>query len=418
MRLLFGGRVAAAGSCSQLAACSLGARPAGRAQRLDASMTSQARSHVTSGSNHILEQELHQLEQDLLALGEPVYRARQVWRWIYHRLAASFAEMTDLPRALRDRLAERYTFAGLQALAHQVSEDQQTRKVLFELADGQRIETVLMLYDATDVTKGRRTLCLSTQAGCALGCTFCATGLGGLQRNLTTGEIVGQALHYARFLATSGQGEEAVADLSLPARPYLPITNIIFAGMGEPLANYDATLAAIRRLNDADGFGLGARHMVVSTAGLAPGINRLATEGLQVNLAVSLHAPTDELRSRIMPINRRYPLAELMNACRAYVMTTGRRISFEYILIEGVNASIAAARQLAALLQGITCMVNLIPMNPVAGIAYAAPRRETVVAFMATLNAAGVTTTVRIEKGREIQAACGQLRGALAAAEQ
>ncbi len=344
-------------------------------------------------------------------------RARQVWHWLYHRLAHSFADMTDLPRALRERLVTAFTFDGLQPVAQQISTDGLTRKSLFRLADGNTIETVLMLYDATDSSKARRTVCVSTQVGCALGCAFCATGQGGLTRNLTAGEIVGQVLHFGRQMA-SATSTEAVFGMAapLPGPVHPPVTNVIFAGMGEPLANYDATLAAVRRLNDANGFGLGARHMIISTAGLAPAILRLAGENLQISLAVSLHAPSDELRERIMPINRRYPLTELLAACRAYLQGTGRRLAFEYILIEGVNSLPGQARQLAALIQGMTCMVNLIPMNPVAGSDLAAPKRETVVAFQSILNSAGITTTVRTEKGREIQAACGQLRGKARAA--
>jgi 23S rRNA (adenine2503-C2)-methyltransferase len=363
---------------------------------------------VTPGDHqYILDLEFPDLEGRLAAMGQPSYRARQVWHWMYHRLAGGFGDMTDLPRQLRDELSSALAFSGLQPIVHQVGDDGLTRKVLFRLADGNTVETVLMLYDATDTSRLRRTVCASTQAGCALGCTFCATGQGGLKRNLTTGEIVGQVLHFARELshaAPEGDGEPA-APSSRPA-----VTNVIFAGMGEPLANYDNTVIAIRRLNDADGFGLGARHMSISTSGLVPGIRRLAEENLQVNLAISLHAPNDELRSRIMPINRRYPLSELLPACRDYVQTTGRRIAFEYILIDGLNSLPVHAKQLAALVQGMICMVNLIPMNPVAGSAFSAPRRDAVIAFQSILSAAGVTATIRIEKGREIQAACGQLR--------
>ena len=361
----------------------------------------------------VLDQELPELERSLLDLGEPAYRARQVWRWLYRGLACCFGQMTDLPRSLRDRLSTRFTFDGLHPLAHLASPDGLTRKSLFQLADGNTIESVLMLYDATDNGKARRTVCVSTQVGCALGCAFCATGQGGLVRNLSVGEIVGQVIHFAHQITH----DHNVASADAPPTPYPanptpfpPITNIIFAGMGEPLANYAATLAAVRRLNDPDGFALGARHMLISTAGLVPGIRRLAQEKLQVSLAVSLHAPTDELRARIMPINRRYPLAEVLAACRDYVQDTGRRVAFEYILIEGVNSLPSHARQLAALIQGMTSMVNLIPMNPVAGSALTAPRRETVIAFQSILNAAGIVATVRVDRGSEIQAACGQLR--------
>lgn len=362
----------------------------------------------------ILDHDLAQLTTTVSALAEPPFRAQQVWRWLYLRLANNFAEMSDLPQSLRERLESVYTFAGLQPVAHLVSDDGLTRKVLFRLADGHTVEAVLMLYDATDSSRARRTVCVSTQVGCGLGCAFCATGQGGLRRNLTSGEIVGQIMHFSRFLAQA-DGEPGHGD-PLPKDAHTAVTNVIFAGMGEPLANYDATLAAVRRLNDGRGFNLGARHMIISTAGLVPGIRRLARENLQVNLAVSLHAPNDELRTRLMPINRRYPLAELLPACRAFVEATGRRIAFEYILIDGLNSLPTHARQLAALVRGMTCMVNLIPMNAVEGSGLVAPRRETVVAFQAILDAAGITTTVRTEKGHEIQAACGQLRARVAAA--
>lgn len=360
----------------------------------------------------VLDHTLDQLAATISSLGEPPFRAQQVWRWLYRRLAGSFAEMTDLPRGLREQLEALYSFGGVQPIAQHVSGDGLTRKALFQLADGHTIEAVLMLYDATDASRARRTVCVSTQAGCALGCAFCATGQGGLQRNLTAGEIVGQVLHFAHALAHVGDDKTAETAIGSDGRS--AVTNVIFAGMGEPLANYDATLAAVRRLNDATGFNLGARHMIVSTAGLVPGIRRLAAENLQVNLAVSLHAPSDELRSRLMPINKRFPLGELLPACRAYIDATGRRIAFEYILIDGLNCLPAQARQLAALVQGMTCMVNLIPMNAVEGSGFAAPRRETVVAFQSILEAAGITTTVRAEKGDEMRAACGQLRARVA----
>lgn len=366
---------------------------------------------VTSGDPaFILNYDLTGLESILAELGEPTYRARQVWHWVYHGLVHSFADMTDLPRGLRERLAARLSFDALQPQALLVAQDGLTRKALSRLADGNLVETVLMLYDATDSSKARRTVCVSTQAGCALGCAFCATGQGGLKRNLSAGEIVGQVLYFARQMAGNAEGDDgqALPAAGQPVHP--PITNIIFAGMGEPLANYDATLGALRRLNDPAGFGLGARHMIISTSGLVPGIRKLARENLQVSLAISLHAPTDEVRSRLMPINRRFPLSELLPACREYAETTGRRLAFEYILIDGVNCLPTHARQLAALIQGMTCMVNLIPMNPVEGSGFAAPQRDTVIAFQSILNAAGITTTVRTEKGREIQAACGQLR--------
>jgi 23S rRNA (adenine2503-C2)-methyltransferase len=263
-----------------------------------------------------------------------------------------------------------------------------------------------MLYAPGNDSRARRTVCVSTQVGCALDCAFCATGKGSFGRNLTAGEIVEQVLYFARQF----QGHDPEMESEAPGADASPITNVILAGMGEPLANYAATWAAVERLNDPAGFGLGARHMTISTAGLVPGIRRLAGEKLQVNLAVSLHAPDDVLRAQLMPIARRYPLAELLAACREYSEKTGRRVSFEYILIDGVNSSSAQARQLAALLEGMLCHVNLIPMNPIAERPWRPPSHEAVLAFERELARRGITTTVRLERGVEIQAACGQLR--------
>ncbi len=254
-----------------------------------------------------------------------------------------------------------------------------------------------MLYgDEDSENRPRRTVCLSTQAGCAMQCAFCATGKSGLRRNLSAGEIVGQVLYFARQLRT---GDSPTG-----------ITNVIFAGMGEPLVNYEATWEAIERLNDPAGFGLGARHMTISTAGWVPGIERLAQEKLQVGLAVSLHAPDDALRSKLMPINRRYPVAQLMAAGQKHTQQTGRRLSFEYILIAGINDSAAQAQKLAALLKGMLCHVNLIPLNPVPGNPWRPPTRAIIQAFENVLMKAGIPTTLRVERGADIQAACGQLR--------
>ena len=252
----------------------------------------------------------------------------------------------------------------------------------------------------------RRTVCVSTQVGCAMGCTFCATGRSGFRRQLTTGEIVSQVLHFAR-----GLRREA---------PDAAVTNLIYAGMGEPLANYDSTLESIHRLNDPDGFGLGARHVTISTAGWAPGIRRLADDRLQVGLAVSLHAPDDATRNRLMPINRKFPVADLMAACRAFAEKTGRRVSYEYVLIAGVNAAVEQARQLTSLLKSTLGHlnlghVNLIPLNAVEGVAWRAPSRQQVLAFERVLAEAGIPVSVRVERGADIRAACGQLRGRVAA---
>ncbi|MDP3047668.1 MAG: 23S rRNA (adenine(2503)-C(2))-methyltransferase RlmN [Chloroflexota bacterium] len=337
------------------------------------------------------------LAEWLAAQGQPAFRAKQIYRHLYRSLAEDFSQMTDLPVGLRERLSQAIVLQPLRLLAQQISSDGLTRKALFELPDGNTVETVLMLYGGEDAEgRVRRTVCLSTQAGCAMGCAFCATGQGGLRRNLTAGEIVAQVLHFAREVRRAG------ADAVL--------TNLIFAGMGEPLANYSATWSAVERLNDPEGFGLGARHMTISTAGWVPGIARLAKEKLQVGLAVSLHAPDDAMRDQLMPINRKYPIAVLMDACRDYTERTNRRVSFEYILVAGVNAGPAQARSLAALLKGMLCHVNLIPMNPVAGTPWRPPSHREAAAFAHVLEQSGITVTQRMERGSDIQAACGQLR--------
>lgn len=329
-----------------------------------------------------------QLAEWLASLGEPPFRVAQVRHWIYCSLVTDFAEMRNLPKALRERLAEIAYLGTMRPLKEMVSSDGLTRKALFELQDNQTIESVLMHYDK------RHTVCLSTQVGCAMGCPFCATGQGGLVRNLTPGEIVEQVLHFARLLKTEGE----------------KITNVVVMGMGEPLANYDATWQAIETLNAPDGFGLGARRITISTVGLVPGIERLSREGLQIGLAVSLHAAEDALRDELVPINKRYPLSQLMRACRDYVERTRRRISFEYALVDGVNDSPDQAHQLAGLLKGLLCHVNLIPLNPTAECPYRPSPRKRILAFQAELNRSGIANTLRMRRGLDIQAGCGQLR--------
>jgi len=329
-----------------------------------------------------------ELADYLAALGQPAYRAEQVWQWLYRRHADSFAGMSNLPKSLRVRLAEEADIAPLRPLAVQESSDGQTAKTLFALPDGAEIEAVLMRYAS------RRTLCISTQVGCAMDCPFCATGQMGFRRNLSAGEIVAQVLHYARRLDQTGER----------------VTNIVFMGMGEPLANYAATWEAVRRLNDPAGFGLGARHITISTVGLIPAIRQMMKEPEQVGLAVSLHAPTDALRDVLVPVNRRYPLAMLMQACRDYVAATGRRITFEYALMDGINDGDDHADRLAALVKGLLCHVNLIPLNPTPDSPYSGSPDARVRAFRDRLQAAGIPTTVRLRRGVDIQAGCGQLR--------
>ena len=329
-----------------------------------------------------------QLEELLASWGEPSYRADQLWGWMYRSLAADFEEMTNLPKGLRARLAEETLLQGLKPVAERISADGLTRKVLFALRDGQTIESVLMLYER------RRTVCISTQVGCPIGCPFCATGQSGFVRNLTPGEIVEQVLYFARSLKAEGE----------------KLTNVVLMGMGEPFLNYEATWQAIETLNHHRGFNLGARRITISTVGIVPGIERLARERLQVNLAVSLHAPTDRLRNKLVPVNRRYGLARLLAACRYYVAQTGRRISFEYALMDGVNDSREQAQRLAGLLKGLLCHVNLIPLNPTAEAPYRPSPRERVMAFQAELIRLGIRTTVRLRRGLDIEAGCGQLR--------
>ncbi len=343
---------------------------------------------------HLLDLDRPHLEQWLAALGQPAYRAGQLWSWLYTRLADDFSAMTDLPASLRQQLSRQAACRALTLREEKVSPDGLTRKGLFELPDGERIEAVLMLY------RRRATVCLSTQVGCAIGCPFCATGQGGFRRNLSGGEMVEQVLHWARLLRLAGPEWTGVTEVS----------NVVFMGMGEPFANYEATWAAVERLHDPAGFNLGARRMTISTAGLVPGILRLAEEPLQVNLAISLHAASDDLRDRLVPLNRRYPLDELFRACRTYTERTHRRVSFEYVLIAGVNDSRQQAQRLAARLRGFLGHVNLIPLNPIPDSPWQAPPRPAVEAFREVLERAHVAVSVRLGRGVEIAAACGQLR--------
>ena len=324
----------------------------------------------------------------LTELGQPSYRAEQIWQAVYRDLAVSYGEITTLPTRLRTELEGRLPFGRLASEATQESPDRRTRKTLLRLADGEAIETVSMRYD------DRRTVCVSTQAGCLMNCRICATGRGGFTRSLSAGEIVGQVLHAARDFRQEGKR----------------LTNVVYMGMGEPFANYDATLASIRILNDPRGVGLGARSITVSTVGIVSGIKRFAGEGLQVNLAISLHAANDELRDRLLPINRTHPLGPLLRACQDYVSRTNRRITFEVALIDGINDSPPHAIELADLLRGLLCHVNLIPFNPVSGLAWERSPDERISQFSNVLEKHGIPVTIRVSRGVEIQAGCGQLR--------
>lgn len=334
-----------------------------------------------------------QLEALLASLGAPAYRAKQVQRWVYQGLANTFDEMANLPKELRSKLSDAIALRAVSPKYEAVSRDG-TVKMLFSLQDGKTIEAALMPY-ATAKSKSRHTVCVSTQAGCPIGCPFCATGQQGYGRNLTPGEIIDQVLYFARRLRDQNGST---------------VDNVVFMGMGEPLLNFDALWQAVEMLNSPQGFGLGARQMTVSTAGIIPGIRRLSREGLQVGLAVSLHAADDALRNRLVPINRKYPLEKLMAACREYFEATGRRVSFEYALFEGVNDSIEQSRALAKLLKGLNCHVNLIAGNPTSDTVFKASGKDAVLAFQGELKLRHIPCTLRVRRGIDIEAGCGQLR--------
>lgn len=318
----------------------------------------------------------------------PAYRADQIWQAIYSDLAEEISAITTLPKAMRKRLGASLPLPALDPIRDEETADGQTCKTLYRLADGETIESVTMGFH------DRATICVSSQVGCAIGCPFCATGRSGFVRDLSAGEIVAQVLRAAQLLRSRGER----------------LSNVVYMGMGEPLLNYDAVLRSIRILNDPEGFGLGARSFTVSTAGIVPGIDRLANEGLQVNLAVSLHAADDALRSRLVPVNRQYPIAELLDACRRYAETTRRRITFEIAMIEEVNDRPEQASAVASLLSGLLCHVNLIPYNPPQEAKTRRSSKERMSAFAEVLSKAGLPVTIRLSVGSEIQAGCGQLR--------
>jgi 23S rRNA (adenine2503-C2)-methyltransferase len=355
---------------------------------------------------------LPELERLMGEWGQPAYRARQVYRQIHVNLADDPALMTDLPAALRERLADETRMGALELVRLQTADQGLTRKALFRLSTGAVVESVLMVYP------DRATVCVSTQAGCAMGCVFCATGRLGLLRNLSSGEIVEQVLWAARELRglrTESRGlsrnSPTRSDSVLSPQPSA-LTNVVFMGMGEPFANYDRWWRTVERLHDPQGFNMGARSMTVSTVGLVPGIQRLAGETLPINLAISLHAPDDALRSEMMPINTRYPIAALLDATRDYIAKTNRRVSFEYVLLQGKNDRPEQAAMLATLLDSILCHVNLIPWNPVPGAPLGRSERARVLRFQQVLQERGIACTVRVERGVAIAAACGQLAGA------
>jgi len=328
-----------------------------------------------------------ELAAELAAMGEPAFRAGQIFGWLYAKGAGSFDDFTDLPKSLRRKLAGRFSFRPLEVEGFLRARDG-TEKYLLRLQDGFGIETVVIPAGE------RRTICLSTQAGCKYACVFCASGRHGFKRNLVPSEIVGQILSLRTALDAA-------------------LSNIVFMGMGEPLDNFDNLVRAVRILNDPRGMGIAARRMTVSTAGVVPGILRLRELGLQINLSVSLHAADDELRSRLTPVNRKYPLAMVVAACEDYLREGGRKITFEYILLDGVNDRPADADGLARLSYRLRAKVNLIPYSPVEGFDFRTPSPERIQAFLRRLEEKGAAVTLRRSKGRDIRAACGQLAGRL-----
>ena len=325
--------------------------------------------------------------------GEPAYRARQVGDAIWRGDATATDDIRTLPAALREALEADFRFDTVADTELRLSDGGLTQKGLHRLADGALIESVLMHYPARAGQRERHTLCISSQAGCAVGCPFCATGELGYGRDLETAEIVDQVRHAARRLAADGKR----------------LTNVVFMGMGEPLLNLDRVLAAVDALNDSRRFGLGARHITVSTSGVVPGIRRLTALGPQFTLAVSLHAARDALRDVLVPLNRRWPVAEVVAAAREHATATGRRVTYEATMIAGINDTELDARAMADLLRGDHAHVNLIPMNPVAHTPWTASPMPVIEAFAAVLAEAGITATIRRNRGQEIGAACGQL---------
>ncbi|MFO0975417.1 MAG: 23S rRNA (adenine(2503)-C(2))-methyltransferase RlmN [Planctomycetaceae bacterium] len=343
-------------------------------------------SQSTSGLRAILELPDAELVQWLEGIGQPAFRAKQIRRWLIQRRITSFEQMSDLPGSLRQQLSASFRFSSFEVVGHQIAKDR-TEKLLLQLQDGELVECVLMR------DPDRRTVCISTQVGCAMGCVFCASGLLGVKRNLTAAEIFEQVLVLHRLMSDDEK-----------------ITNIVVMGIGEPLANFRNLMQALSVLTSDDGFGLGARRITVSTVGLPEKIREFTRSGQQYNLAVSLHAPNDSLRTEIVPVNRNIGIAEILNAADDYHEVTGRRISYEYVLLSGVNDQARHAEELASLLAGRTAHVNLIPMNGVSELVMTAPQEPQTRQFVSILERRGIPVTVRKRKGADIDAACGQLR--------
>jgi 23S rRNA (adenine2503-C2)-methyltransferase len=337
--------------------------------------------------NNLYDLDLEGIRAVCSELGEPQFRAEQIWQGLYSKGWSDWDDFTSLPKSLRGNLSRKFAIGSLRIEKEISSEDSATRKFLFRLNDGLAIETVLMAYTE------RQTACISCQVGCAMNCGFCATGKMGLSRNLTRGEIIEQVLKSADLLRNENK----------------TLTNVVLMGMGEPFHNYDNVMSAIRILNDPAGINMGMRRFTISTVGLVPGIKRFAEEKTQINLALSLHAATDELRSKLAPINKRYPLDTLLAACDDYLEKTKRRLTIEWALIQGVNDGADQANRLARLLTGRLIHVNLIRLNPVEGYPGQPSDHDSAIKFQASLQQAGIHCTIRLRRGVDIQAGCGQL---------
>ena len=349
---------------------------------------------------------------------EPAFRAEQIWRWIYERHSSSIAEMTDLSKQLRTKLQENFSLTRYSNVTDITSTDGWTRKWLLRLPDGNEVESVLMEYEGS-----RKTACISSQAGCSMNCSFCATGQMGFFRNLNAGEIIEQVMWVTRALTNDDNAPSPAHESDERTAPESQrLSHVVFMGMGEPFANYNNVIEAARRLTDArshGGFGLGARKITISTVGLTSGIRKLAAEDMQLNLAVSLHAATDELRTTLVPINKRYPLSELADAIKEYIQKTNRRVSFEWALIDGVNDSVEQAIALIGFIR--QCFdprkekrhmihVNMIPLNPTSGYKGDASQKARIMQFREILDRVTIPNTIRVRRGIDISAGCGQLK--------
>ncbi|WP_168121948.1 23S rRNA (adenine(2503)-C(2))-methyltransferase RlmN [Paenibacillus sp. HB172176] len=330
---------------------------------------------------------LDQLQDWMKENGEAAFRAEQLFDWIYVKRVTSFEDMTNLSKGMREKLAEHFQFVALQEITKFESKDG-TVKFLFGLHDAHAIETVIMRHNYGN------SVCVTTQVGCRIGCTFCASTLGGLKRNLTAGEIVAQVVTAQKMLDATGER----------------VSSIVIMGSGEPFENYDATMTFLRNMIHEKGLHIGQRHITVSTSGIVPSMYKFADENTQINLALSIHAPNDKLRSKLMPVNRRFPFEDVIEACHYYIAKTGRRITFEYALIGGVNDQPEHAEELAGVLKDMLCHVNLIPVNHVPERNYVRTPREDIFEFQRILERNKINATIRREQGHDIAAACGQLR--------